>query len=117
MNGYVPKVGDKVKATCGDLVLAGRVECVADAAIHLDPELDSAETYACWRDDPWHFEQVVSVPTKFGAVIRRADGLISFLGDTFEEEGNRWWHPMLGWCTEAHATAGGFTVLFEGVDE
>lgn len=115
MSGYVPTVGDKVKATLGENVLVGEV--IDEYAGDLIEIVVSEDESLTLERDAWQFEQIVTVPTKFGAVIRRADGLISFLADTFEEEGSRWWHPTLGWCTEAHATAGGFTVLFEGVDE
>ena len=118
MNGYVPKVGDNVKAKLGESVNVGEVvDMTANNGNCVHIELGVESWAYCDLSDGWNFEQVVSVPTKFGAVIRRADGLISFLGDTFEEEGSRWWHPTLGWCTESHATAGGFTVLFDGVDE
>lgn len=124
MNSYVPKVGDNVRATLGESVIVGKVAeitmqnnypTVVD--VFVGPHTFDNVALIAHGSDSWQFEQVVSVPTKFGAVIRRADGLISFLGDTFEEEGPRWWHPTLGWCTAAQATEGGFTVLFEGVDE
>lgn len=124
MSGYVPKVGDKVKATLGESVIVGRVAeitmqnnypTVVD--VFVGPHTFDNVALIAHGSNSWQFEQVVSVPTKFGAVIRRSDGLISFLADTFDEEGSRWWHPMLGWSAEGYATAGGFTVLFEGVDE
>jgi hypothetical protein len=66
----------------------------------------------------WHFEQLVSVPTKFGAVIRRADGVLLSLQDTKNRD-DRWLAPSDNWqwCDDADAAAGGFTVLFDGVDE
>ena len=61
----------------------------------------------------WQFEQVVSVPSKFGAVIRRADGT-KFLSFGVHDE----WFENPDEITEIEdATEGGFSVLFDGVDE
>lgn len=113
---YVPKVGDKVRATLGENVLVGDVseQCADDLV-----EVLLAEDECLTLDlSLWQFERVVSVPTKFGAVIRRADGVMLSLQDA-EARNNRWLAPSDGWqwCDDAEATAGGFTVLFDGVDE
>ena len=61
--------------------------------------------------------QVVSVPTKFGAVIRRADGML-FQRTTAENRRHDWLPNDNAFSVdEAEATRGGFTVLFDGVDE
>ena len=120
---YVPKVGDKVRATLGENVLVGRIDFRGEIGFSLlmdvlkDPE-QSVDGVWLWDSDLWRFEQVVSVPTKFGAVIRRADGVLLSLQDTKNRD-NRWLAPSDNWqwCDDADATAGGFTVLFDGVDE
>ena len=113
---YVPKVGDKVRATLGENVLVGIVTVARLSETQDYFEVDVAGFDVISVDDSWHFEQVVSVPTKFGAVIRRADGLISFLADLSGGD-SRWWTPGLGWGAEVASTRGGFSVLFDGVDE
>lgn len=118
MSNYVPKVGDKVRATLGESVFVGEVAVVdvySNGMVRVDFGADYQ--YAWLKVSDCQFEQVVSVPTKFGAVIRRADGLVSFLADLDDEENDNWWTPALGWTHSKQATEGGFTVLFEGVDE
>lgn len=63
------------------------------------------------------FEQVVKVPTKFGAVIRRADGVQFTLAEPDASDTLTWFGRSAGWASPDVATSGGFTVLFEGVDE
>jgi hypothetical protein len=118
MNAYVPKVGDKVRATLGESVIVGEVLSDRFRSNHNLVEIDTGvESYAvCDRSDGWQFEQVVSVPTKFGAVIRRADGTLFTLGDPGQSDG--WFAGgVIRWAEQDEATAGGFTVLFDGVDE
>jgi hypothetical protein len=118
---YVPKVGDKVRATLGENVLVGRVDDIGEKFgnwVSLLPDgIEDVEPYLLSGADGWHFEQFVSVPTKFGAVIRRADGRTfvhapSRIGDTVP-----WFANSRHWASTENATAGGFTVLFDGVDE
>lgn len=115
---YVPKVGDKVKATLGDNVLIGRI--IAEYKRHgdvfrVDIQPDGLrEKVACFASDGWLFEQVVSVPTKFGAVIRRADGMKFVLR---APDFGQWATLSTVSVEESDATRGGFTVLFDGVDE
>ncbi len=115
---YVPKVGDKVRATRGENVLVGvvRGQGLADEVlIDSDGENRYVRTGAGWR-----IEQLVSVPTKFGAVIRRADGLLfSFLQENTPRvtDTTPWRSNNRAWASTEHATAGGFSVLFDGVDE
>lgn len=125
MNGYVPKVGDKVKATLGESVIVGKVAeitmqnnypTVVD--VFVGPHTFDNVALIAHGSNSWLFEQVVSVPTKFGAVIRRADGAKSALLDP-DSGSSRWISGDLNWSwlDDEEATAGGFTVLFEGVDE
>ena len=122
MNKYVPKVGDKVRATLGDTVIVGRVPGTRsiDGALWRVDVAPSEDSFAQLTLEfrHWHFEQVVSVPTKFGAVIRRADGAKSVLLDPASGS-IRWISGDLNWSwlSDEEATEGGFTVLFEGVDE
>ena len=122
MNNYVPKVGDNVRATLGENVLVGEVS--AEYAGDIIELLVSEDEEVCISAEHWQFEQVVSVPTKFGAVIRRADGIMLSLADPYDTEDVCTWLTAgdgegrgIGWFSNAEATAGGFTVLFEGVDE
>jgi hypothetical protein len=113
---YVPKVGDKVRATIGDdaMVVKGRVKDVTSAGCKL--HVGQLPDFWCWHEDPWHFEQIVSVPTKFGAVIRRAkDGKVFSFTAPMQKPCP--WLGRDGWCDENAATAGGFTIEFDGVDE
>jgi hypothetical protein len=116
-NGYVPKVGDKVKATLGENVLVGGVASTNGGDITIWVKHDEHETAVYIQLNPrlWHFEQLVSVPTKFGAVIRRADGEVF----SFTAPGQKPcpWLGRDGWRDELYAVMGGFTVLFDGVDE
>ena len=125
MNGYVPKVGDKVKATLGESAIVGKVAeitmqnnypTVVD--VFVGPHTFDTVALIAHGSNSWQFEQVVSVPTKFGAVIRRADGAKSVLLDPASGS-IRWISGDLNWSwlSDEEATDGGFTVLFEGVDE
>ena len=112
-NSYTPKVGDKVRATLGESVVIGEVaDTFGNNGNRI--QIDTAvESYAiCDRSDGWQFEQVVSAPSKFGAVIRRADGKVYT-----RIEKDAWMDE--GWCSYRNetVTAGGFSVLFDGVDE
>ena len=128
MNKYVPKVGDKVRATLGESVIVGTVDFRSNAGdqtvvLHgISGPHPTIDRVWLWDKDNWQFEQVVSVPTKFGAVIRRADGRAHALVDPKAADGLPWvWSSpdteWDSWATTEEATAGGFTVLFEGVDE
>ena len=114
MTGYTPKVGDKVRATLGENVLVGEVAQLS--ASDLVELLLSEEEEVCLSVGQWQFEQVVSVPSKFGAVIRRNEG------GTFSLTARRqkpcpWLSDKGEWVSEGFATEGGFTILFDGVDE
>lgn len=124
MSNYMPKVGDKVRATLGESRVEGQVaEVRYSSAVPVTAwvfpnsetfdrvELRVGGTYG------WQFEQLVSVPWKFGAVIRRADGDKIVLAGCDVPDGPEWWSPESGWMFEGAATRGGFTVLFDGVDE
>ena len=113
MNAYVPQVGDKVRATLGKNVIVGEVEYCANGGVEIRVGRELFPVLVAG----WQFEQIVSVPTKFGAIIRRADGVLFVLADPrgiddvwFANDGNRW-------CFRENATEGGFSVLFDGVDE
>ena len=110
---YMPKVGDKVRATLGENVLVGEVVTIANYElfdIALGDPRDSV--VRVFDSDGWLFEQIVSVPSKFGAVIRRADGrLFSLVAPTI------WWSDLGQSRIASEVTEGGFTVLFDGVDE
>lgn len=116
MSEYMPKVGDRVRATLGENVLVGDVTWLyEDGDVQLDIASPDGSRYVCDMD--WQFEQVVEVPTKFGAVIRRVDG-VKFVRAQGDEEGTPdWWNPDWGWAFDGVATDGGFTIEFEGVDE
>lgn len=110
MSGYVLKVGDRVRATLGENVLVGTWG-VSEGGLCNRIVLDSGHVIGQeW--DGWQFEQVVEVPTKFGAVIRKPEG------DVWVQHGDGQWYDVEGCeCTNADIERGGFTVLFEGVDE
>jgi len=117
MTDYMPKVGDKVRATLGESVVVGEVVVIATHElmdIALGDPRDSV--VRVFEVDGWHFEQVITVPSKFGAVIRRADGKVYSHSGLHHE---RPWMPNapeFAVSGEA-ATAGGFTIEFDGVDE
>lgn len=124
MNAYVPKVGDKVRATLGESVIVGKVAeitmqnnypTVVD--VFVGPHTFDTVALIAHGSNSWQFEQVVSVPTKFGAVIRRADGQV-YSYSALRQKSCPWLgDDSYGWVSERYATQGGFTVLFEGVDE
>lgn len=116
MSGYMPMVGDRVRATLGENVLVGIVE-YADRAFAEVRVNDSPSPFPLYLSLGWQFEQVVEVPTKFGAVIRRADGTVFLLAEPSSADGTDWFGAGCGWHRPHEATEGGFTVLFEGVDE
>jgi len=117
----MPKFGDKVRATLGENVLVGVIHRehnnVISRAWQIIPAgVEDVDPYVLSSDDGWHFEQVVSVPTKFGAVIRRADGVLFTLCEPGQSDG--WFaRGVIRWAEQDEATASGFTVLFDGVDE
>jgi hypothetical protein len=127
VNGYAPKVGDKVRATLGESVIVGKVAeitmqnnypVVVD--VFVGPHTFDNVALIAHGSNSWLFEQVVSVPTKFGAVIRRADGEMLILRSERNKVLTHPWRFVEGGgmaATGAEASAGGFTVLFEGVDE
>ncbi len=114
---YVPKVGDKVRATLGENVLVGEVTLVHIKGDWFDLEIPGAsDGLTIYAEDGWKVEQLVSVPTKFGAVIRRADGALFSRSSDFEK--NPWIPNARQFSVgDEFATHGGFTVLFDGVDE
>lgn len=117
---YTPKVGDKVRATLGENVLVGEIWGWDTRSVGVVWELRIAgvpESIDLVSSDGWQFEQVVSVPSKFGAVIRRADGEMLTLADPAALAGRGWYSRFTDWVGREQATAGGFTVLFDGVDE
>jgi len=122
VNGYVPKVGDKVRATLGESVIVGEVTGATFGrheamTVTVFPSSQSFEriTLTVGVQGAWAIEPIVSVPTKFGAVIRRADGEVF----SFTAPGQKPcpWLGRDGWRDELYAVMGGFTVLFDGVDE
>ena len=125
MSGYTPKVGDKVRATLGENVLVGTIVTVAGASasdrVFYDIAFgeDQESMVRVFGIDGWRFEQVVSVPSKFGAVIRRADGEAFVLTNLGSDKRAADWLTDTGerWADEGRATQGGFSVLFDGVDE
>lgn len=73
MTDYMPKVGDRVRATLGESVLVGIVTDAGNASDNswIDLKIhDDAFDLQLWYSDGWRFEQVVEVPSKFGAVIK-----------------------------------------------
>lgn len=115
MSGYMPMVGDRVRATLGENVLVGVVSYVDREGPNVD--LGSAARVPCLYVDGWQFEQVVELPAKFGAVIRRADGQVSASLLPHSVDNQPWATDAGDWVSTDEATDGGFTVLFEGVDE
>lgn len=112
---YTPRVGDKVRATLGENVLVGIVESIPsgyECNINIGPQVRLVNT-----DVGWQFEQITSVPSKFGAVIRRADGERFTLVEPDAVDDLAWFGRLTGWMRFGEVTAGGFTVLFDGVDE
>lgn len=121
MSEYMPKVGDKVRATLGENVLVGEVLSTTGgegfgSGLWLDitglPKSD--EVFV--EHGVWTVEQVVSAPSKFGAVIRRADGQL-FAFTARRQKSCPWLSPIDGWVSDRFATDGGFTILFDGIDE
>ncbi|UXO93881.1 hypothetical protein Pan2_62 [Pseudanabaena phage Pan2] len=116
MSDYTPKVGDRVRATLGENVLVGIVE-YADRAFAEVRVNDSLSLFPLYLSLGWQFERVVEVPTKFGAVIRRADGQVSANLLPHSVDNQPWATDAGDWVSTDEATDGGFTVLFEGVGE
>lgn len=114
MSEYMPKVGDRVRATLGENVLVGGFEYADRLAAEIRV---NGSLFSLFLPDGWQFEQVVEVPTKFGAVIRRADGTVFLLAEPRSADGTDWFGAGCGWHRPHEATEGGFTVLFEGADE
>ena len=115
MNSYVPKVGDKVKATLGESVVVGEVTERDEEGFRV--AITPAHRVWVYPEDGWQFEQVVSVPAKFGAVIRRADGEVFIYAPGYESDPCPWLTTSTRFFRPERATAGGFTILFDGVDE
>jgi hypothetical protein len=113
---YTPKVGDKVRATLGENVLVGEVAEVGRTIVEIQMAGVPQELWTLTFSDGWQFEQIVSVPSKFGAVIRRADGEVFQISDQ-NPAIRRWFGKGGKGFSKAEATRGGFTVLFDGVDE
>ena len=110
MNDYVPRIGDRVRATLGENVLVGHW---GRGIILNQICLDSGHVISQeW--DGWQFEQVVEVPTKIGAIVRLSDGTLWVRRDreTFP------WGAIEGLFAEAsdsEVLIMGFTVEFEGI--
>ena len=117
MSEYTPRVGDKVRATLGENVLEGTVREAnpARTAIFVGSE---TTWLTAWHHHGWKFEQVVTIPTRVGAVIRsETDGQIYARYSSFSSHP---WIPLAAideLASTPEATVGGFTVLFDGVDE
>lgn len=117
---YIPKVGDKVRATLGESVLVGRV-AYSDPSTRSADILVGSEPGFAWAlhgSDGWQFEQVIDVPTKPFAVVigSRAQG-----GYVRGYEGE-WTSVFSGSFASAETIAElirdeGYRVVFEGVDE
>lgn len=120
---YMPMPGDKVRATLGDSVVVGEVDEVEHSRVMTgtvwvcpQPENFDRVELRLGGSLGWRFERVVAVPSKRLAVIRRADGTIFMLHST----GAKYpWSGVDDWVSRSvdEATLGGFTVLFDGVDE
>ena len=124
MNAYVPKVGDKVRATLGENVLVGVIACKEENGYYKLGVKQDEHVPAVYVDlNPlrWRFEPIVSVPTKFGAVIRNHGDKQLYVRHASDLElEDHVWVPLSAIdevATDTEATAGGFTVLFDGVDE
>lgn len=115
---YMPKVGEKVRATLGENVLVGSVQMVEEypESFYVEIDVPPADTFGLSSADGWQFEQVVSVPTKFAAVIRRADGR-RFTRVTVGEEYQSWAYENDQYFFDTTVVVrDGFTIEFEGLN-
>lgn len=113
MNDYVPRIGDRVRATLGENVLVGTVRDTDQDSTEIAVS-DARSWTTVWHHDGWQFEQVVELPTKIGAIIRLSDGALWVRRnrETFP------WGTIEGLFAEAsdrEVLIIGFTVEFEGI--
>lgn len=120
MSEYMPKVGDRVRATLGENVLVGTWG-VGGGGLCNRIVLDICHVIGQeW--DGWQFEQIVELPSSPWALVGHPtdSGYIPYLRD---RKGN--WHEIgddgrslpVDEGTVRHYLGRGFTVWFEGVDE
>lgn len=67
MTDYIPKVGDKVRATLGENVLVGRVSLAGK--FYLEIDLSSEVAFGITEGEGWRIEPILELPTLPGAVI------------------------------------------------
>jgi hypothetical protein len=115
----------KIRATLCDTVVVGEGERSEDRngfwLIKVDTGL--AEV-ACYDFDGWQFEVLTSLPDKVGAVVRnsRENVLYVRISDDYASDNGAYPWLTLGcidgqvWGDDTVAD-GGFTVVFDGVDE
>ena len=116
MIDYIPKVGEEVRALMPEkFPLFGRVTFVNMNSNQVGLEF-AAESWAILNvSDGWKFYPKAALPTRVGAIVRRADGQL------FVREGGRGqvhWLSLDGRgenATDETAIAGGFTTEFEGL--
>lgn len=122
MTGYVPKEGDKVRATLGAMVLEGQIthEYSHDQGWELTPGLESGEDYTIWASDGWDIQQIIAVPTTYLAIIQRADGevFVRRMSNAYTE--SHPWRAVGGAgmaVTTEQATEGGFSIVYGGREQ
>lgn len=118
MTEYIPKVGDKVRATLGENVLVGEVTgSFTDAEQEIVVAHFSKESHFVFVvSDGWHFEPFVELPTLPGAVIECEDVLWSYAGD----DDRLTWRALSNgrpWATDTYFTGKQFIVHFAGVQK
>lgn len=117
---YIPKVGDKVRATLGENVLVGKVTYSNPSTGSADILVGMVPSFAIglYGPDGWHFERVIDVPTKPFAVVASADNKKGYV----RESGGAWTSVISGLGASDATIADlirdeGYRVVFEGIDE
>jgi hypothetical protein len=102
---YVPKVGDRVRAS-----IDGVVTSVRWPSVSMQPAIGPVFTLQYG----FTFEKFAApLPTGAGAVVL-SKGLKYVLAAP-PTSNYRWYEPDIGWCSDAYMQSLPFTVLFEGV--
>lgn len=115
----------KIRATLDDTVVVGVGERSENRdGFWLIKVGDGLAEVACYDFDGWQFEVLETLPNRVGAVVRngREEVLYVRISDDRASDGGRYPWLTLGYIDGAvwgndTVSDGGFTVLFEGVDE
>ena len=125
MSDYIPKEGDRVRATLGKNVLVGVVDGVSDELVAITPDVPRDISYSLLslrKSEGWTFEYIINLPEKIGAIVRNDSTGCSYVLAPHDSPGSPYvWLRIFGKNSGAYVgpvsvTEGGYTVLFEGID-